>query len=169
VKSRPGVFGHTIHPVQRLYRGIAPLPAELEPGTGLTSFTGFRDFRCRHGWPCACLFEAGDPRPTGAGALCRLREVQPVAAGSRWAQGDRHNGLARRNVAAGLHQVSCARDDELESVHGEAIVAETRVNPDANARHLELDPAPTRRRAAASSQRAAMGTGRIRSIPNCAR
>ena len=58
-----------------------------------------------------------------------LRALQPVAARTRRAPLERIERLAQRGCAR-LSSSSCAADEDLAAVHGEAVWGETRVNPD---------------------------------------
>jgi glucoamylase len=124
VKSRPG-FGHTIHPV----RGsiiASPALADWNPEPDYF-FHWFRDSAVVID-AVRILFEAGDLGPEALehfGDFVRFSldlqglDGRKVIATTAW----------RENVAADFIRF-LRRDDELEGVHGEAILAETRVNPD---------------------------------------
>jgi GH15 family glucan-1,4-alpha-glucosidase len=124
VKSRPG-FGQTIHPVKGAIVA-SPVLADWNPEPDYF-FHWFRDSAVVID-AVRLLFEAGDLGPEALehfGDFVRFSlELQnldgrKVIATMGWGE----------NVAADFIRF-LRRDDELESVHGEAIVAETRVNPD---------------------------------------
>jgi glucoamylase len=123
-KTRPG-FGHTIRPV----RGsivASPVLADWNPEPDYF-FHWFRDSAVVID-AVRLLFEAGDLGPQAVEHLADFvrfslslhnLDGRKVIATLAW----------RENVAADFIRF-LRRDDELEAVHGEAIVAETRVNPD---------------------------------------
>lgn len=124
VKRRPG-FGHTIHPVKGSIVA-SPVLADWNPEPDYF-FHWFRDSAVVID-AMRLLFEAGDLGPEALehfGDFVRLSltlqhlDGRKVIAAMAW----------RENVAADFIRF-LRRDDELEAVHGEAIVAETRVNPD---------------------------------------
>jgi glucoamylase len=124
VKTRPG-FGHTIHPV----RGsivASPVLADWNPEPDYF-FHWFRDSAVVID-AVRLLFEAGDLGPQAVEHFAdfvrfslALQDLdgRKVIATLAW----------RENVAADFIRF-LRKDAELETVHGEAIVAETRVNPD---------------------------------------
>ena len=124
VKSRPG-FGQTIQPVKGSIIA-SPALADWNPEPDYF-FHWFRDSAVVID-AVRLLFEAGDLGPQALehfGDFVRFSlELQnldgrKVIANMAWGEG----------VTADFIKF-LRRDDELESVHGEAIVAETRVNPD---------------------------------------
>lgn len=125
VKTRPG-FGHTIRPV----RGsiiASPALADWNPEPDYF-FHWFRDSAVvvdalRLAWQGGHL---------GPEALTHFADFVRFSLSLQKLDGRRLiASLAwRENVAADFIRF-LRRDDELEAVHGEAIVAETRVNPDA--------------------------------------
>jgi glucoamylase len=124
VKTRPG-FGHTIRPV----RGsivASPVLADWNPEPDYF-FHWFRDSAVVID-AVRLLFEAGDLGPQALEHFAdfvrfslSLQDLdgRKVIATLAW----------RENVVADFIKF-LRRDDELGAVHGEAIVAETRVNPD---------------------------------------
>jgi GH15 family glucan-1,4-alpha-glucosidase len=124
VKSRPG-FGQTIYPVKGSIIA-SPALADWNPEPDYF-FHWFRDSAVVID-AVRLLFEAGD---LGSEALAHFGDFvrfslalqnldgRKLLAGMAWGAG----------VAADFVKF-LRRDDELESVHGAAIVAETRVNPD---------------------------------------
>jgi glucoamylase len=124
VKSRPG-FGHTIQPVKGAIIA-SPVLADWNPEPDYF-FHWFRDSAVVID-AVRLLFEAGDLGPEAVahfGDFVRFSlklqalDGRKVIATMAW----------RENVAADFIRF-LRKDDELEAVHGEAIVAETRVNPD---------------------------------------
>ena len=124
VKSRPG-FGHTIQPV----RGsiiASPALADWNPEPDYF-FHWFRDSAVVID-AVRLLFEAGDLGPE---ALVHFGDFVRFSLGLQSLDG-------RKLIATSAWRENCApdfirflrREDELEAVHGEAVVAETRVNPD---------------------------------------
>lgn len=123
-KSRPG-FGHTIHPVKGAIIA-SPVLADWNPEPDYF-FHWFRDSAVVMD-AIRLLFEAGD---LGSEALTHFGDFvrfsldlqsldgRKVIATSAW----------RENVIADFIKF-LRKDDELGAVHGDAIVAETRVNPD---------------------------------------
>jgi glucoamylase len=125
VKTRPG-FGHTIHPIKGSIVA-SPVLADWNPEPDYF-FHWFRDSALVID-AVRRLVEAGDLGPEGLdhfGDFVRFSlslqnlDGRKVIATLAW----------RENVAADFIRF-LRRDDELEAVHGAAIVAETRVNPDA--------------------------------------
>jgi glucoamylase len=124
VKTRPG-FGHTIRPVKGSIVA-SPVLADWNPEPDYF-FHWFRDSAVVID-AVRLLFEAGDLGPQA------LEHFADFVRFSLLLQGlDGRKVLAtpgwRENVAADFSRF-LRRDDELDTVHGEAIVAETRVNPD---------------------------------------
>src|SRR5882762_3997669 len=124
VKSRPG-FGHTIRPVKGSIVA-SPALADWNPEPDYF-FHWFRDSAVVID-AVRLLFEAGDLGPQA------LEHFADFVRFSLSLQGlDGRKVIAtlgwRENVAADFVRF-LRRDDELETVHGEVIVAETRVNPD---------------------------------------
>ena len=124
VKSRPG-FGHTIQPVKGAIIA-SPVLADWNPEPDYF-FHWFRDSAVVID-AVRLLFEAGDLGPEAVahfGDFVRFSlslqalDGRKVIATMAW----------RENVAADFIRF-LRKDDELEAVHGEAVVAETRVNPD---------------------------------------
>jgi glucoamylase len=124
VKARPG-FGHTIHPVKGSIVA-SPALADWNPEPDYF-FHWFRDSAVVID-AVRLLFEAGDLGPQAVEHFAdfvkfslslQSLDGRKVIATLAW----------RENVAADFIRF-LRRDDELEAVHGEAIVAETRVNPD---------------------------------------
>lgn len=124
VKSRPG-FGQTIHPVKGSIIA-SPVPADWNPEPDYF-FHWFRDSAVVID-AVRLLYEAGDLGPQALehfGDFVRFSlalqnlDGRKVIAATAWG----------KNVAADFIGF-LRKDAELESVHGEAIVAETRVNPD---------------------------------------
>jgi glucoamylase len=124
VKARPG-FGQTIHPLKGSIIA-SPVLADWNPEPDYF-FHWFRDSAVVID-AVRLLFEAGDLGPAALehfGDFVRFSlglqslDGRKVIATMAWGEG----------VAADFVKF-LRRDDELESVHGEAIVAETRVNPD---------------------------------------
>jgi glucoamylase len=124
VKTRPG-FGHTIHPVKGSIVA-SPVLADWNPEPDYF-FHWFRDSAVVID-AVRLLFEAGDVGPQAVEHFAdfvrfslALQDLdgRKVIATQAW----------RENVAADFIRF-LRKDGELETVHGEAIVAETRVNPD---------------------------------------
>jgi len=124
VKARPG-FGHTIRPVKGAIVA-SPVLADWNPQPDYF-FHWFRDSALVID-AVRLLFEAGDLGPQAREHFAdfvkfslslRNLDGRKVIATLAW----------RENVAADFIRF-LRRDDELEAVHGEAVVAETRVNPD---------------------------------------
>jgi len=124
VKTRPG-FGHTIRPIKGSIVA-SPVLADWNPEPDYF-FHWFRDSAVVID-AVRLLFEAGDLGPQALEHFAdfvrfslSLQELdgRKVIATLAW----------RENVAADFIRF-LRRQDELETVHGEAIVAETRVNPD---------------------------------------
>jgi glucoamylase len=125
LKTRPG-FGHTIHPLKGSIVA-SPVLADWNPEPDYF-FHWFRDSAVVID-AVRRLVEAGDVGPQCLehfGDFVRFSlslqnlDGRKVIATSAW----------RENVAADFIRF-LRRDDELEAVHGAAIIAETRVNPDA--------------------------------------
>jgi glucoamylase len=125
VKSRPG-FGQTIRPVRGAIIA-SPVLADWNPEPDYF-FHWFRDSAVVIE-AVRLLYEAGDLGPEALQHFAdfvrfslSLQDLdgRKVIATMAWGE----------NIAADFMRF-LRRDDELESVHGEAIVAETRVNPDA--------------------------------------
>jgi glucoamylase len=125
VKSRPG-FGHTIRPVKGSIVA-SPVLADWNPEPDYF-FHWFRDSAVVMD-AVRLLFEAGDLGPQ---ALQHFADFVKFSLSLQDLDGRKVIATLawRENVAADFIRF-LRRDDELESVHGEAIVAETRVNPDA--------------------------------------
>jgi glucoamylase len=124
VKTRPG-FGHTIRPIKGSIVA-SPVLADWNPEPDYF-FHWFRDSAIVID-AVRLLFEAGDLGPQA------LEHFADFVRFSLSLQGlDGRKVIAtlawRENVAADFIRF-LRREDELETVHGEAIVAETRVNPD---------------------------------------
>ncbi|MFL6605416.1 MAG: glycoside hydrolase family 15 protein [Steroidobacteraceae bacterium] len=124
VKTRPG-FGHTIRPVEGSIIA-SPVLADWNPEPDYF-FHWFRDSAVVID-AVRLLFEAGELGPQA------LQHFADFVRFSLSLQGlDGRKVIAtlawRENVAADFIRF-LRRDDELETVHGEAIIAETRVNPD---------------------------------------
>jgi Glycosyl hydrolases family 15 len=124
VKSRPG-FGHTIRPVKGSIIA-SPALADWNPEPDYF-FHWFRDSAVVME-SVRLLFEAGDLGPEALQYFAdfvqfslNLRQLdgRKVVAASGW----------RENVAADFMKF-LRRDTELDAVYGDAIIAETRVNPD---------------------------------------
>jgi glucoamylase len=124
VKHRPG-FGQTIRPVKGSIVA-SPVLADWNPEPDYF-FHWFRDSAVVID-ALRLLFEAGDVGPEALEQLAdfvrfslalQVLDGRKLIATMAW----------RENVAADFTRF-LRRDDELEAVHGEAIVAETRVNPD---------------------------------------
>jgi len=124
IKSRPG-FGHTIHPV----RGsivASPVLADWNPEPDYF-FHWFRDSAVVID-ALRLLLEAGELGPE---ALTHFEDFVKFSLSLQSLDGRKvlANLAWRENVAADFIRF-LRRDDELNAVHGTAIVAETRVNPD---------------------------------------
>lgn len=124
VKARPG-FGQTIYPVKGSIIA-SPEPADWNPEPDYF-FHWFRDSAVVID-AVRLLYEAGDLGPQALehfGDFVRFSlalqnlDGRKVIAATAWGE----------SVAADFIKF-LRKEDELESVHGEAIVAETRVNPD---------------------------------------
>lgn len=124
IKSRPG-FGHTIRPLKGSIVA-SPVLADWNPEPDYF-FHWFRDSAVVID-AVRLLFEAGDLGPE---ALTHFEDFVKFSLSLRSLDGRKvlANMAWRENVAADFMRF-LRRDDELESVHGEAVVAETRVNPD---------------------------------------
>jgi glucoamylase len=125
VKSRPG-FGHIIHPVKGSIVA-SPVLADWNPEPDYF-FHWFRDSAVVIE-ALRLLHEAGDLGPQ---ALDHFRDFVNFSLSLQSLDGRKLIATRawRENVAADFIRF-LRRDCELETVHGEAIVAETRVNPDA--------------------------------------
>jgi glucoamylase len=125
VKSRPG-FGHTIRPVRGAIIA-SPVLADWNPEPDYF-FHWFRDSAVVID-AVRLLFEAGDL--VGPEALTHFGDFVRFSLDLQGLDGRKVIATLawRENVAADFIRF-LRRDDELETVHGEAIVAETRVNPD---------------------------------------
>lgn len=124
VKARPG-FGHTIRPV----RGsiiASPVMADWNPEPDYF-FHWFRDSAVVID-AIRLLFEAGDLGPV---AVTHLRDFVRFSLDLQALDGRKVIATTawRENVIADFIKF-LRRDDELGAVHGDLIVAETRVNPD---------------------------------------
>ena len=124
VKSRPG-FGHTIHPVKGAIIA-SPALADWDPEPDYF-FHWFRDSAVVID-AIRLLFEAGD---LGAEALTHFGDFVRFSLDLQALDGRKVIATTawRENVIADFIKF-LRRDDELGAVHGDAIVAETRVNPD---------------------------------------
>jgi len=124
VKTRPG-FGHTIHPVKGAIVA-SPVLADWNPEPDYF-FHWFRDSAVVID-ALRLLFEAGE---LGAQALTHLGDFVRFSLGLQALDGRKVIATTawRENVIADFIKF-LRRDDELGAVHGDAIVAETRVNPD---------------------------------------
>ena len=124
VKTRPG-FGHTIHAVKGSIVA-SPVLADWNPEPDYF-FHWFRDSAVVID-AVRLLFEAGD---LGAQALEHFADFVRFSLSLQDLDGRKVIATMawRENVAADFIRF-LRMDDELEAVHGEAIVAETRVNPD---------------------------------------
>jgi glucoamylase len=124
VKTRPG-FGHTIHAVKGSIVA-SPVLADWNPEPDYF-FHWFRDSAVVID-AVRLLFEAGD---LGAQALEHFADFVRFSLSLQDLDGRKVIATMawRENVAADFIRF-LRRDDELDAVHGEAIVAETRVNPD---------------------------------------
>jgi glucoamylase len=124
VKTRPG-FGHTIHPVNGSIIA-SPVLADWNPDPDYF-FHWFRDSAVVIE-AVRLLFEAGDLGPE---ALAHFGDFVRFSLSLQDLDGRTMiaNSVWREKVEADFVEF-LRPDDELESVHGEAIVAETRVNPD---------------------------------------
>jgi glucoamylase len=124
VKSRPG-FGHTIHPVKGSIIA-SPVLADWNPEPDYF-FHWFRDSAVVID-AVRLLFEAGD---LGPAALTHFSDFVRFSLSLQALDGRILVTAAawRENVAADFIKF-LRKDAELEGAHGEAIVAETRVNPD---------------------------------------
>jgi len=124
VKTRPG-FGHTIHPVKGSIVA-SPVLADWNPEPDYF-FHWFRDSAVVID-AVRLLFEAGD---LGPHALEHFADFVKFSLSLQDLDGRKVIATLawRENVAADFIRF-LRKDDELEAVHGEAIVAETRVNPD---------------------------------------
>lgn len=124
VKHRPG-FGHTIRPVKGAIIA-SPVLADWNPEPDYF-FHWFRDSAVVID-ALRILYAAGEVGPEAIGHFAdfvrfslslRNLDGRKVIATAAW----------RENVLADFIRF-LRKDDELETVHGEAVVAETRVNPD---------------------------------------
>jgi glucoamylase len=124
IKSRPG-FGRTVRPVKGSVIA-SPVLADWDPEPDYF-FHWFRDSAVVME-SIRLLFEAGDLGPE---ALQHFGDFVQFSLNLQSLDGRKviANAAWRENVAADFMKF-LRRDDELEGVHGEAIVAETRVNPD---------------------------------------
>jgi glucoamylase len=124
VKSRPG-FGHTIQPVKGSIIA-SPALADWNPEPDYF-FHWFRDSAVVID-AVRLLFEAGDLGPE---ALVHFGDFVRFSLGLRSLDGRKLLASTPwgENVAADFIKF-LRREAELEAVHGEAIIAETRVNPD---------------------------------------
>ena len=144
VKSRPG-FGHTINPVSGSIIA-SPALADWNPEPDYF-FHWFRDSAVVID-AVRLLFEAGDLGPP---ALEHFGDFVRFSVGLQSLDG--RKVIANDGLAGGCYSRtssgSCAGTMSWKPFLDEAIVAETRVNPGRHARHLELEPPPTRWRAVA--------------------
>ena len=124
VKSRPG-FGHTIRPVKGSIIA-SPALADWNPEPDYF-FHWFRDSAVVID-AVRLLFEAGD---LGSEALVHFGDFVRFSLGLQSLDGRKLLAATPwgENVAADFMKF-LRREAELEAVHGEAVVAETRVNPD---------------------------------------
>jgi glucoamylase len=124
VKSRPG-FGHTIFPVKGSIVA-SPVLGDWDPEPDYF-FHWFRDSAVVID-AVRLLFEAGD---LGAEALQHFADFVSFSLSLQSLDGRKVIATAawRENVVADFIRF-LRRDDELAAVHGDIIVAETRVNPD---------------------------------------
>jgi glucoamylase len=124
VKSRPG-FGHTIRPVKGSIVA-SPVLADWKPDPDYF-FHWFRDSAVVMD-AIRLLFAAGD---LGADAVTHFGDFVRFSLDLQVLDGRKviANTAWRENVMLDFMRF-LRRDDELAAVHGEAIVAETRVNPD---------------------------------------
>jgi len=124
IKTRPG-FGHTIRPVKGSIVA-SPVLADWNPEPDYF-FHWFRDSAVVME-ALRLAFESGD---LGHEALTHFGDFVRFSLSLQDLDGRKviANLAWRENVAADFMRF-LRREDELEAVHGEAIVAETRVNPD---------------------------------------
>jgi glucoamylase len=124
VKSRPG-FGHTIRPVRGAIIA-SPVLADWKPDPDYF-FHWFRDSAVVMD-AIRLLFEAGD---LGTEAVTHFGDFVRFSLDLQALDGRKviANTAWRENVLLDFMRF-LRRDDELAAIHGDAIVAETRVNPD---------------------------------------
>jgi len=123
VKTRPG-FGQTMVPI----RGsivASPVPASYDPDPDYF-FHWFRDSAVVID-ALRLLFEDGS---AGADAIARLSEFVHFSLALRNLDGRELAGASWRSRVTPDFQKFLRTDADLAGVHGEAVAAETRVNPD---------------------------------------